>query len=143
MKPGAKKKCFTPEEMDILAANPYTLSVTETTIRYTAEFKQEFWRRYIAGEPNRKIFQALGYDVELLGRPRIIGARIHIQHELETKGGFYTGSKPNTPISLDDYAKMSFSEAIKAMQGEIHFLRQEIEFVKKIMLAELEKEQRR
>lgn len=137
------RKRFTAEEIDQLAANPYTLSVNETTIRYTAEFKREFWRRYTAGESNRAIFKALGYDVNVLGRPRIIGTRIHIQQEFEEDGCFHSGTKHKIKPGSVDYAQKSFSETLTAMQGEINYLRQEIEFVKKIMLAERQKEQKR
>ena len=41
----ASKKLFTPAEVEILSSNPYTLSVTSKTIRFTLAFKQAFWTK--------------------------------------------------------------------------------------------------
>lgn len=129
----ATKPKFTQEEIDILASNPYTLSVSEVFIKFTPAFKAEFWRRYKAGETNLQIVRALGYEPEILGRARIIGIRRNIENEVKSKKGIHnTGKK----CVGQDYTDLGFTEALYAMQGELQYLRQEIEFVKKIIAAE-------
>lgn len=44
------KKLFTFGEIEILSFNPYTLSFTSKTIRFTVVFKQTFWMNRQTGE---------------------------------------------------------------------------------------------
>ena len=37
---------FTADQVEILRSNPYVRDVTETTVSFTSEFKDEFWRLY-------------------------------------------------------------------------------------------------
>lgn len=46
---------FTKREIQLIKNTPYTYKVTESQIFYTKEFKEEFWRRYQAGETPRAI----------------------------------------------------------------------------------------
>ena len=55
------KKIFTTEEVETLRANPYTASVTPTIIRFTLEFKKEFWRLSAEGCTGNQAFRKLGY----------------------------------------------------------------------------------
>lgn len=78
---GRTRRKFTEEEMRILAKNPYTYRVTDTTIRFTLVFKEEFLRRYKEGLSPKQIVQDLGYRVEILGARRVEGLRDHIVKE--------------------------------------------------------------
>lgn len=71
--------------------NPYTYKVTESQIFYTKEFKEEFWRRYQAGESPRAIVEALEYDPDMLGQYRINGLQINIQKQAQRPEGFTQG----------------------------------------------------
>jgi hypothetical protein len=42
-------KKFSEEELAALCANPYVKSATANMVRFTADFKEEFWRRYSEG----------------------------------------------------------------------------------------------
>ncbi len=39
---------FTKQQINIFQLNPYTYRISESTIRFTLEFKKEFWKRYQA-----------------------------------------------------------------------------------------------
>ena len=65
--------------------------MTESQIFYTKEFKEEFWRRYQAGETPRAIVEALGYDPDMLGQYRINGLQINIQKQAQRPEGFTQG----------------------------------------------------
>ncbi len=52
---GRTRRKFTAEEIRILAKNPYTYRVTDTTIRFTLAFKEEFLRRYKEGLSPKQI----------------------------------------------------------------------------------------
>lgn len=78
---------FTKREIQLIKNNPYTYKVTESQIFYTKEFKEEFWRRYQAGESPRTIVEALGYDPDMLGQYRINGLQINIQKQARRPEG--------------------------------------------------------
>ncbi len=75
---GRTRRKFTEDEIRILAKNPYTSRVTDTTIRFTLAFKEEFLRRYKEGLSPKQIVQDLGYRVDILGARRVEGLRDHI-----------------------------------------------------------------
>ena len=133
----ANKKLFTPEEIEILKANPYTLSVTTNTIRFTLTFKQVFWAKRQAGERLQDIFRDLGYDVSMLGDVRSKMIANHIRQQALSEHGLHehNASRTYRPDQVD-YNKIPQNAAMVSMQHEILYLRQEIEFIKKIIELE-------
>lgn len=125
---------FTKREIQLIKHNPYTYKVTESQIFYTKEFKEEFWRRYQAGESPRTIVEALGYDSDMLGQYRINGLQINIQKQAKRPGGFTEGKgrKRGRKTELYDVDNNPSDETIIKMQHELLYLRQEVEFLKKI-----------
>ena len=62
---------FTPEQIQLLATNPFTFKVEPRHIWFTLEFKNLFLSRYEAGETSMEIFESCGYDPAILGIHRI------------------------------------------------------------------------
>ncbi len=133
----ASKKLFTPDEVEILRSNPYTLSVTSKTIRFTLAFKQAFWTKRQAGERLQDIYSDLGYDVSILGDVRIKTIANSIRKEALSKEGLHENNslRAYRPDQVD-YSGMPQNEAMVRMQHEILYLRQELEFIKKIIKPE-------
>ena len=123
---------FTKEEQEILAANPYTLRVSEIQIYFTREFKEEFWKRYQAGDLPRKIITDLGYDPDMLGSSRISGIQSGIKNQAASKLGFREGYPDRKKHRLEDVEENPTNDTVIKMQHEILYLRQEVEFLKKI-----------
>ena len=125
---------FTKREIQLIKNNPYTYKVTESQIFYTKEFKEEFWRRYQAGESPRAIVEALGYDPDMLGQYRINGLQINIQRQAKRPEGFTQGKgrHKGRKAELYDVDTAPSDETIIKMQHELLYLRQEVEFLKKI-----------
>ena len=128
-------KLLTKKEMKILRENPYTYSVTEKTLRFTKAFKEEFWDRYQKGDKPKKILRDLGYDPDMLGENRVISIYQSVKSEAESLEGFrdFSCKKPSVPY--DKYEKnkgVSDNHAIRRLQNEVRYMRQEIEFLKKI-----------
>jgi len=65
--------------MEILEINSYTLKLSPSWIKFTEEFKEDFWWLYLAEMPIRDIFQKLGYDPEILDIKRIDGFVYHLR----------------------------------------------------------------
>lgn len=132
------KSTFTKKEQQILQENPYTLKVTKYIIQYTPDFKTKFWEQYRLGVWPSTIFKELGYDVAILGAKRIEGAAAAIKKQAEIDGDFVEISTKHRKkdSTVVDYSELPPDKAIRRMQTEIEYLRQEMEFLKKIMQAE-------
>ena len=125
---------FTPEQVEQLAANPFTLSVTTYRISYTLEFKNLFLSHYESGELVKDIFRQLGYDPDVLGDSRMYSFSHKLLSDVEagkpiTEG---TAHKPAEKPVNTDYNTMPAQQSVASMQRELTYLRQQVEFLKKI-----------
>lgn len=130
------KKTFTPEQKRELLANQYTKLVGSHYIRFTDAFWQEFGRRILAGEDRYAICRSMGYD------PDVIGTKLleYICRTIRNAQDLPVGKRRRPPADTK-YSEMSQDEAIRAMETELTYLRQEVEFLKKI--SQLGKEDKR
>ena len=120
--------------MEQLAANPFTLNVTVYRISYTLEFKNLFLSHYENGETVMNIFRTLGYDPETLGENRIYGFARDLLNKVEAGEPLTEGPahKPATKPVNTDYNTMPSQQSVASMQRELTYLRQQVEFLKKI-----------
>ena len=132
------KKIFTPEEVEILKANPYSWKVYNDKITYTHEFKEAFWELSLQGYSGTEAFRKLGYDPKILGAERIHNTTKRIRKQGKSPEGLR--KKPSQWMRVTrkrfkaaDLEKMSHKEASKRMQQEIIYLQQQVEFLKKVM----------
>lgn len=135
---------FTQEQIDILAANPFTSRVDFHHIWFTLEFQNIFLSRYEQGETSTEIFTDLGYDIEILGPNRIYNYPRALYRRLENGLGLTETpgrTKAEEPSNVD-YNTMPAQQSTAAMQRELKYLRQQVEFLKKITELGSEKKQR-
>lgn len=135
---------FTPEQMEILAANPFTYKVTALRISYTLEFKNIFLARFEAGEPVKDIFSSLGYDISMLGENRLYTFARRITRQAEAgimPSEENVHSKHDKPLNVD-YNILPAQQSVSAMQRELTYLRQQVEFLKKITELDNDKKPR-
>lgn len=135
---------FTQEQMETLAANPFTYKISALRISYTLEFKNLFLSRFEAGEPVKDIFTSLGYDVAILGENRMYTFARRISKQAEA-GKLPTEEPPCVKLSKPvntDYNTMPAQQSVSAMQREIAYLRQQVEFLKKITELDNDKKPR-
>ncbi len=69
-----RAQAFTDEEVKILEENKYTSFVSNSSIRFTLEFKEMFMERKQQGITARRIFKEAGYDVDILGTSRMLSS---------------------------------------------------------------------
>lgn len=133
MKMGRKR--FTAEEIKELEVNPYTLSVTENRLTITLAAKEKVLELYEANKTRRQIAAALGYDFDLLGEERMKNMIRGIRREAESASGLHevyarTGRKR---MSKEEIEELECDPASYAkLKNEVVYLRQEVEFLKKI-----------
>ncbi len=129
-----RSQAFTDEEVKVLRENKYTAFVSNSSIRFTLEFKEMFLEKKTEGVPARRIFLEAGYDVDILGASRIKNISKRIPKEASAPCGLHEGYHIHKKRLEDaDYSRMAPEEAMAAMQLEIVYLRQELDFIKKII----------
>ena len=124
-------KLFTMEQIEQLRSNPYTYNVTSRKIFFTAEFKEAFYQKRQAGLTLKETLLELGYDPEVLGEKRIDGLSHMINKAVREGKSFTEGIKPRKSI-LDEKCPDLTRENFLKMQHELLYMRQELEFLKKI-----------
>jgi hypothetical protein len=136
-------KTFTEEELKAIRANPYVKSATAKMIRFTVAFKEEFWRLYNeeCQQPVR-IMRELGFDPEVIGEKRIAGILIHIREQVNSGEEFRDVRKvPETQTKSDD--RLTLSKSLLKIQHKLAYLEQEMEFIKKNIIADNEARRRK
>ena len=126
----AKKK-FTPEQMTELRQNPYTYNISECQIFFTAEFKEKFYQLRQKGLTSKEAIASLGYDPDILGETRIDGINHLINKAVREGRGFREGVTPRTSILNEECPELTRENFLR-MQHELLYLKQEMEFLKKI-----------
>ena len=121
------KAKFTPEQQQLLRDNPYTVRVTENVLNLSKEFKELFYKEYLAGALPRDILQKYGYPADILGKQRIWGISHTIRKQFEKTGEFRDVRTPGTPVTAG-----SPEEKIRQLEHQVSYLTQEVEFLKKI-----------
>ena len=130
-------KEYTPQQIKKLEANPYTLKVTKNKLYFTIKFKEDFWINYQAGNAPRKILSDLGYDLEYFGQKQIDYIVQRIKKEALSGNGFREGEnrERRIPVKATNREELSSPQSIERMQNELLYLRQEVEFLKKIIMT--------
>ena len=133
-------KEYTAREMKLLKANPYTFKVTKNKLYFTIEFKETFWTAYQAGMAPRKILEDLGYDLEMFGQKQIDSMVQSMKRQAESGNGFRQGEnrtrRKKDELSIQEGAAAESKETLENILNEVKYLRQEVEFLKKIVRTE-------
>lgn len=137
-------RTFTQEQIKKLEKNPYTFKVTKSKLYFTAKFKEDFWISYQAGNAPRKIMQDLGYDLSLFTQKQIDNYVQRIKREVLSGQGFHEGENRERRVSMKatQEDELSSPQSIERMQNELLYLRQEVEFLKKIITADNSKKRK-
>lgn len=129
-------KEYTAKEMKLLKVNPYTFKVTRSKLYFTVEFKEAFWTAYQAGMAPRKIMEDLGYDLEMFGQKQIDSIVQRIKRQAQSGCGFRQGEnrtrRKKEKLFLPEGASAESKETLDGILNEIKYLRQEVEFLKKL-----------
>lgn len=128
---------FTREQMDHLRVNHYVKSVSASTIRFTEEFKRYFYNRHKSGTSAREIFTECGIDPDILGASRVEGFRYTINKQAKRDEGF-TDNRQNNYRRPPKSGEETVETRIRQLEHELAYTRQELEFLKKLQMADME-----
>ena len=145
---------YTAKEQRLLLANPYTYKVTRNRLYFTAAFKEEFWAGYQAGVAPRKMLSDLGYDPGMFGQKQVDSMVQSIKRQAASGEGFREGAnrdrRARDPLKMIEretegkrLSELEGTKALERLLAEVKYLRQEVEFLKKIARSENVRERRR
>lgn len=134
------KKLFSQEEMDQLSSNKYVKAVYPSTVRFTEEFKQYFLDRRSEGVTSTQIFLECGIDPAVLGESRIDGFRYMVKKQASREEGLADLSKQGRKLKAPGAhpANETDAEKLRRLEHELAYTRQEVEFLKKLQMADME-----
>lgn len=129
------RKLFSEEEMAELKQNPHVTTVTPRSVNFTAEFKQTVYESIIRGERIAEVLERYGINTGILGEARIRGLWQRIMAVSERSEGFERKKpQPKLPTTEEE----SMAKRLKRLENELAYTKQEVEFLKKTQVADLE-----
>ena len=135
------KNPFTQEQKNLLQANTCVKSVTDSTVRFTDDFKKQFYQRYRAGTAPAVIFAENGISPEILGESRIEGFRYTLNRQARRMAAF-TNLEPEVPAAIPSLSgDTSVELRLSQVEAQLRYTLQEVEFLKKLQLADMEARQ--
>ena len=130
-------KEYSTKQIKQLMANSYTLRVTKNKLYFTKEFKRDFWVSYQAGNAPRKILTDFGYDLTCFEQKQIDSIVQRIKKQALSGEGFREGENREKRVRLKAMEEPEVNSlSIEHLQHELLYLRQEVEFLKKIIKAD-------
>lgn len=123
---------YTQKQIKELKSNPYTLKVDDQRIFFTIEFKKVFWTKYQAGMSPRAILKELNYSLDNFGQKQIDSIVQRVKKEA-LAGEFTEGYSRINRIKINEPSSDITPQNIKQMQNELLYLRQEVDFLKKVL----------
>lgn len=134
-------KLFSEEEVARLTGNPNVESISSRSIVFTPAFKQEAYEQLHGGMKMQEILLEHGIDPLILGKARVNGLREKIEIASKRPDGFANLRKTRSmvpPESREKCREESLQKQIRELKQELAYTRQEVEFLKKIRMADLE-----
>lgn len=131
------KERWTPEQVEILKANPNVADVTPYRIRFTLDFKRMALKKQAQGMSSIEIFREAGFDIDLFGRRPIYD----IVAKLKQEAASASGLKPDRPFrcnaekDLKAEKDAASDKQIRKLQSEVNMLQQQVELLKKTLYA--------
>ena len=124
---------FTEEEIKILSTNIYVKHITCFQIQFSDEFKRIVYEEKCKGKRVREILKEHGIDPELLSRKQIERLSCMVNKLANRATGFKDLRHERIPKPEEQS-----ETTIKQLTHEVAYLRQQVEFLKKLRMADLE-----
>jgi hypothetical protein len=124
---------FTWEQIEILRQSSYVRRVSPIIVSFTGEFKRRFWEMYTKESMMpREILELLGIDTEILGAARIRNIAYNLKQEYINFGEFSDVRRNGRNKQGEELPP---AKELNRLRMEVEYLKQEQEFIKKIISA--------
>lgn len=130
------KRTFTEKEISLLSENPYVRSVSVKGITYSDEFKQHFMNQSEKDIFPREIFEASGFDVEVIGMSRIRGSATRWRKAFKKDGVLGLKDTRLNNSGRPRERELTLEEKYSRLEAQNNLLKAENELLKKIRFAE-------
>lgn len=102
-------KYFTPQEIEILKANPNVKAVRENRLTLTYEFRLKLWHHYQNGDSLRTVFIQHGFDLQIIGTKYIRNREENFKRNGCPSGG------TNKTFGINESQRASTQEEIRLL----------------------------
>lgn len=141
-----ERKYLTDEELLAVQVNPNVAKATAGRISYTPEFKRFARKELLAGKHITDIFRDAGFDVAALGVTRIEHFKLKVLEFADpdfSEPRERKRKKPSLDMSEDVEDDIEYmKKRVRWLEHQFAYVQQEVEFVKKIQVANLEARKR-
>ncbi|TXK65561.1 IS3 family transposase, partial [Paenibacillus sp. N3.4] len=126
------KKIFSEKDQMNLSMNQYVIRISDKAITYADEFKKLFIEQYMAGKPPREIFEAYGFDVNVIGKQRVKQCAERWRKAYEENGiiGLADSRKESSGRPLK--RELTQDEVIARQEARIKLLESQVDLLKKL-----------
>ena len=132
------RKELTPEEVTELLKSPHVEKIVGGMISFTAEFKRMAYQQMAEGKLMRAIFIENGIDPKVLGDRRVWGLAEALRNRAERAEGFADLRRHNLRKPGQASKEQTLGMRVEQLEHELAYTRQEVEFLKKIRMADME-----
>jgi len=132
------RKPLNAEEVAELRGSPFIASIISGRVYFTPEFKQHAYEQLLNGKSMRTILEEQGIDPQILGEKRIAGLAHKIREQADREGGFADLRTQNSRKPAKETREQTLAARVEQLEHELAYTRQEVEFLKKIHMADLE-----
>lgn len=132
---------FSEAEIYQLRGNANVAHVSEYEVRFTEYFKQTAWEEKQSGKNLPTIFREHGIDPQIRGHKRIENFSRRLR-EKARNGENFSDSRRDNCRSNEPREAPSLEEKVRRLEHELAYTRQEVEFLKKIQMANTEARKR-
>jgi len=129
------KKHFTEEQVLALKGNPCVERVSNLSVSFTEEFKRKAYGELLSGKAMWQIFQDHGIDTDALGPVRVLKFQQFVNDCAKRGDGFKNLRNTWHGKKVEDEADIH-KKQFKSLENEVAYLRQVVEFLKKIQQAD-------
>jgi putative transposase len=126
------KKRFTTEEIEKLSTNRYVSKVSDKAITYKDEFKQLFIDAYMTGKTPRAIFEANGFDINILGMKRVDQCADRWKKAYRQDGLIGLADSRKEASGRPLRRELTQDEVIAKQEAKIKLLESQIDLLKKL-----------
>jgi hypothetical protein len=131
------KKHFTEEQMIALKGNPCVERVSALSVSFTEDFKRKAYGELLSGKAMWQIFKDHGIDTDALGPVRVMKFQQFINNCAKRGDGF-KNRRNAWHEKKSESDETAVTNRVKSLENEVAYLRQVIEFLKKIQQADSE-----
>jgi putative transposase len=127
------KKRFNEEDRENLSRNKNVIRISDKAITYADEFKQLFIDHYMTGKTPREIFEANGFDVNVIGMKRVEQCADRWKKAYEQGGGIVGLADSRKGASGRPLKReLTQDEVIAKQEARIKLLESQVELLKKL-----------